>query len=101
MIPPSYKSGNVRSWSDPVVVPSNPRGRTARAMHEIFFENLRNPACSRRAGLMRQFRSGQLDSTKFSTKGLGPEREVDRDVLSVSEESNREEFPIPNIEFLE
>jgi len=32
-------------------------------MHEFFFENLRNPAHSRRAGLMRQFRSSQLDST--------------------------------------
>ena len=35
-------------------------------MHELFFENLRNPARARRAGLMRQFRSGQLNSTKFS-----------------------------------
>jgi hypothetical protein len=34
-------------------------------MHEIFFENLRNPARNRRAGLMRQFRFRQLDSTKF------------------------------------
>jgi hypothetical protein len=33
-------------------------------MHDFFFENLRNPARSRCAGLMRQFRSGQLDSTK-------------------------------------
>jgi hypothetical protein len=32
-------------------------------MHEFFFENLRNPARSRRAGLMRQFRSSQLDSS--------------------------------------
>jgi hypothetical protein len=31
-------------------------------MHEIFPENLRNPAQHRRAGLMRQFRPGQLDS---------------------------------------
>ena len=31
-------------------------------MHDFFPENLRNPARSRRAGLMRQFRSGQLDS---------------------------------------
>jgi hypothetical protein len=29
-------------------------------MHDFFFENLRNPARIRRAGLMRQFRSGQL-----------------------------------------
>jgi hypothetical protein len=28
----------------------------------FFLENLRNPARIRRAGLMRQFRSGQLDS---------------------------------------
>ena len=35
-------------------------------MHEFFFENLRNPARSRRAGLMRQFRSGQLDSIEIS-----------------------------------
>ena len=34
----------------------------ARAMHEFFFENLRNPARNRRAGLMRQFCPGQLDS---------------------------------------
>ena len=32
-------------------------------MHEFFFENLRNPAHNRRAGLMRQFSSGQLYST--------------------------------------
>jgi hypothetical protein len=38
--------------------------RRARAMHEIFFENLRNPARNRPAGLMRQFRSDQLDSTQ-------------------------------------
>jgi hypothetical protein len=31
-------------------------------MHEFPPENLRNPARSRRAGPMRQFRSGQLDS---------------------------------------
>jgi hypothetical protein len=30
----------------------------------VFLGNLRNPARIRRAGLMRQFRSGQLDSTK-------------------------------------
>jgi hypothetical protein len=29
--------GNVRSWSDPVVVPSNPRGRAARAWCMNFF----------------------------------------------------------------
>ena len=34
-------------------------------MHEFFFENLRNPAHNRRAGLMRQFRSGQLDSKSW------------------------------------
>jgi hypothetical protein len=31
-------------------------------MHKKFFENLRNPARNRRAGLMRQFCLGQLDS---------------------------------------
>ena len=31
MIPPSKRTGNVRSWSDPVVVTSNPRARAARA----------------------------------------------------------------------
>jgi hypothetical protein len=31
-------------------------------MHEIFFEHLRNPARYRRAGAMRQFHPGQLDS---------------------------------------
>jgi hypothetical protein len=36
-------------------------------MHEFFFENLRNPARSRRAGLMRQFRSGQLNSSATRT----------------------------------
>ena len=41
----------------------HPRGRAARALHDFFFlENLRNPARNRRAGLMRQFRSGQLYS---------------------------------------
>jgi hypothetical protein len=34
-----------------------------RAMHEFFFENLRNPARIRRAGLMRQFRPDQVYST--------------------------------------
>ena len=33
-------------------------------MHEIFFENLRNPARDRRAGAMRQFPTGQLESTR-------------------------------------
>jgi hypothetical protein len=41
---------------------SNPRGRAARAIQKYFFENLRNPARDRRAGAMRQFPSGQLDS---------------------------------------
>jgi hypothetical protein len=36
-------------------------------MHDFFLENLQNPARSHRAGLMRQFRFYQLDSTKFST----------------------------------
>ena len=39
-------------------------------MHEFFFENLRNPARSRRAGLMRQFRSGQLDSIRIQLAKL-------------------------------
>ena len=30
----------------------------------VFFENLRNPARDRRAGLMRQFPTGQVYSTK-------------------------------------
>ena len=56
---------------------SNPRGKTvkpawarpARAMHELFFENLRNPARDLRAGAMRQFPTGQHDSIlNFSTK---------------------------------
>jgi hypothetical protein len=38
------------------------RPRRARAMHEFFFENLQNPAHICRAGLMRQFSSGQLYS---------------------------------------
>jgi hypothetical protein len=50
-------------------------------MHEFSPDNLRNPARSRRAGLMRQFRSGQLDSSLvnlymyilvlFSKRGAG------------------------------
>ena len=32
-------------------------------MHEFFFKKLRNPARDRRAGAMRQFCPGQLDST--------------------------------------
>jgi hypothetical protein len=42
------------------------RPRRERAMHEFFFENLRNPARSRRAGLMRQFRSRQRYSTSLT-----------------------------------
>jgi hypothetical protein len=38
-----FRSRNVRSWSDPVVVPSDPRGHAARAMHEIFPENYEIP----------------------------------------------------------
>jgi hypothetical protein len=37
MIWPSYRRGNVQSWSDPVVVPSDPRGRAARARCMNFF----------------------------------------------------------------
>jgi hypothetical protein len=39
------------------------RPRRARAMHDFFFENLRNPARIYRVGLMRQFRPGQVYST--------------------------------------
>ena len=58
------------NWQRPVMVrsgrgPFRPaRPRRARAMHDFFYlENLRNPARIRRAGLMRQFSSGQLDSS--------------------------------------
>ena len=49
--------------------------RRVRAMHEFFFENLRNPARDRRAGAMRQFPTDQVHSTcvhsftKFSVHG--------------------------------
>jgi hypothetical protein len=36
------------------------RPRRARAIHEFFFENLRNPARGRRAVAMRQFPTGQV-----------------------------------------
>jgi hypothetical protein len=36
-------------------------------MHEIFSENLRNPAHNRRAGLMRQFSSSQLYSISLDS----------------------------------
>ena len=36
-------------------------------MHEFFFENVRNPARSRRAGLIRQFCPGQVYSSDFLT----------------------------------
>ena len=42
---------------------SNPRGRAAHAMHEIFPGNLRNPAHDRRAGAMCQFPTDQVYST--------------------------------------
>jgi hypothetical protein len=67
MIPPSYTSGNIRSWSDPVVIPSNPRGRATRAMHEYFSENYRNPARGGRAGAMRQFPTAQVYSMGINT----------------------------------
>jgi hypothetical protein len=38
--------------------------RRARAMHEMFFENLRNPVHIRRVGLMRQFCPGQVYSNQ-------------------------------------
>ena len=50
----------VRSGRGPFK-PARP-GR-ARAMHDFFLENLRNPTRDRRACVMRQFSSGQLDST--------------------------------------
>jgi hypothetical protein len=40
-------------------------------MHEFFPENLRNPAHNRRAGLMRQFSSGQLYSIILEGAGAG------------------------------
>ena len=40
-------------------------------MHEFFPENLRNPARSRRAGLMRQFRPGQVYSSLLYSGGEG------------------------------
>ena len=40
MIPPSYGAGNVRSWSDPVVVPSDPHKRAARARCMYFFSKI-------------------------------------------------------------
>jgi hypothetical protein len=46
---------------------SNANGRAARAMLKFFFENLRNLARIRRAGLMRQFRFSQLDSPHQQT----------------------------------
>ena len=51
--------------------------RRARAMHEIFFENLRNPARFRRASAMRQFPTGQLDSTGLKTS-VGQDPSVGR-----------------------
>ena len=36
-------------------------------MQENVYENLRNPARARRAGAMRQFPSGQLDSSDSDT----------------------------------
>ena len=39
----------------------------ARAMHEFFFENLRNPARNRSAGLMLHFCPGQLNSIHRDT----------------------------------
>jgi hypothetical protein len=43
---------------------SNSRGRDAHAMHEFFFfENLRKSTRARRAGAMRQFPTGQVNSS--------------------------------------
>ena len=66
MIRPSYRPGNVRNL-DPGRVNCQTRAAAPRARCMIFFfENLRNPARNRRAGLIRQFSFGQLYSTKFS-----------------------------------
>ena len=62
MIRPSYRSRNVRDLDPGRVNVKRTRPRRARAMHEFFFENLRNPAHNRRAGLMRQFPTGQVYS---------------------------------------
>jgi hypothetical protein len=56
----------LESWQRPVMVRSG-RGpfrpaRRARAMHEFFLENLRNPARGRSAGSVRQFPTAQLVS---------------------------------------
>jgi hypothetical protein len=48
--------------------PFKPAGsRRVRAMHDFFFENLRNPVRMWRVVVMRQFSTNQVDSTKFST----------------------------------
>ena len=62
MIRPSYTTGNVRNL-DPGRVNCQTRATApgARRMNSPP-ENLRNPARSRRAGLMRQFRPGQVYS---------------------------------------
>jgi hypothetical protein len=63
----------LESWQRPVMVrsgsgPFRPaRPRRARAMHDFFPENLRNPAHNRCAGLMRQFCPGQLYSSEESS----------------------------------
>jgi hypothetical protein len=44
--------------------------RQARALHEFFFENLRNAARVRRAGVMRQFPTGQVYSSFLHTAVL-------------------------------
>ena len=62
MILPSKRDRNARSWSDPVVVPSDPRARHERAMHEFFFSKIYENPRARRAGVMRQFLTDQLDS---------------------------------------
>ena len=68
----------LESWQRPVVVrsgrgpfrptrarPARAMHGRARAMHEFFFENLRNPALVRCAGLMPQFCPAQLNSTRI------------------------------------
>ena len=51
--------GQIRSWS----LQTRAAAPRARDAWIFFLENLRNPARIRRAGLMRQFSSGQLDSS--------------------------------------
>ena len=63
MIRPSYRQGNVPDLDPGRVNCQTRAARTARARCIIvFLKKLRNPARDRRAGAMRQFCPGQLDS---------------------------------------